>query len=209
MQQLQAIEHAHRLQLLDGLQYLIRRQTELGFLAARTLPLATCDGRKLHPHAKQRLYTHQLALLNNQGQFGWLLNDNESPQSHAPSRQREPDVLAVLVTVADDRAAMLRQRHDREHLRFAACLKPDPAIGRFQKLGYDMPVLIDLDGVNRRICAAISQLVTCVIECLTQRFGTILKYLWEAHQHRPVQSFSLYQSGDLIQVYFSTGAAIG
>ena len=54
VQQLQAVGHAARLQVLERLQHLGERQAELGAVAARRLPAAGAAGGQLDAHADAR-----------------------------------------------------------------------------------------------------------------------------------------------------------
>jgi hypothetical protein len=106
-------------------QQLARVQPELGLVAAAVLPLAGAQRGQPHAHAQARLHAQRGGFLDHQLQLGFLLDDDEGLQAQLAPDQRQADVFAVLVAVADDRCRPAAQRQHGHQLRLAAGLQAE------------------------------------------------------------------------------------
>ena len=94
-------------------------------------------------------------LLDHQRQLGRLLDHDEGLQAELAADQREADVLAILVAVADDEAARARQRQHRHQLGLAAGLEAEAFAAVRGQLAGDAAVLVDLDRIDRGVAAGV------------------------------------------------------
>src|SRR5262249_23028159 len=102
VEQLERLDLAPRLQLLDRLDHLARRPAELREVAARLLPAAGAARRQARAHAEARLDVHPLRHAVDLIELARLLDDEHDHLAHLRREQRGLDVLLVLVAVADD-----------------------------------------------------------------------------------------------------------
>ena len=77
VQELEAVLHAARLQLLEAAQHLGHRQAELRPVAAGALPAAAAAGRELDAHADLRPDADLLGVLQDQAELGVFLDHRE------------------------------------------------------------------------------------------------------------------------------------
>ena len=110
--------------------------------------------------------------------------------------QGEADVLAVLVAVAHDHAAVLaRLRQHREQLGLGAGLEPHAAVIAREDFLDHAFLLVDLDGVDGGVLAAVAVGLHRAVEGATQGFDAVAQDVGEAHQHRQRQARGLDLAG--------------
>ena len=131
-------------------------EAELGLVAAAVLPLAGAQRGQAHAHAQARLHAQRARLLRcTSCELGRLLDDDEGLQAQLAADQRQADVLAVLVAVADDQPARPRQRQHRHQLGLAAGFQAEAlACVRCQRAGH-AAMLVDLDRIHRGVAAGV------------------------------------------------------
>ena len=184
MQQAEAVAHAGIAQGLPQIQHLARRQPELGLVAAAVLPFACAQRRQAHAHAEARLHAQGFRFFHHQRQLGGLLHHDEGLHAEFAADQRETDVFAILVAVADDQPARPRQCEHRHQLRLAAGFQAEAfARVRRQRAG-DGRVLVDLDRVHGGVAAGVIPFLLRLRERRLQLAQAITENLREAHQQR-------------------------
>ena len=106
--------------------------------------------------------------------------------------QRQTDVFAVLVAVADDAPALaVGEAQHRHQLRLAAGLQADAdllAVGGAQQFLHHAALLVHLDGIDRRVAAAVVVRPHGLGEGAAQARHPVAQDAAEAHQHRQGQS---------------------
>ena len=188
MQQAERIGHAGGAQLLPQVEHLSRRQPELGLVAAAVLPLARAQRRQPHAHADAGFDAQRARFGDHQRQFRRLLDHDEGFEPELATDQRQADVLAVLVAVADDQPARARQRQHRHQFGFAAGLQAEAVAGmRCQRPG-DAAVLVDLDRIHRGVAAAVIPVGLRLRERGLQLAQAIAEDVREAHQQRQARA---------------------
>jgi hypothetical protein len=91
------------------------------------------------------------------------------------AHQRQADELAVLVTVADDGAALRRQRQYRQQLRLGAGFQADgDVLGGDDVLDHRF-LLVDLDRVQRGVLALVFQALDVGVERTGQLAHAVLQ----------------------------------
>jgi len=184
VQQLQAVAHAGIAQALPQVQQLARVQPELGLVAAAVLPLAGAQRGQPHAHAETRLHAQHTGFLQHQLQLGRLLDHDERLQAQLAADQRQPDVLAVLVAVADDQATRTRQGEHRHQLRLAAGFQAEAlTVVAGQGPGHAL-MLVDLDRIDRGVATPVIPILLRLRERGLQLAQAIAEHVGEAHQHR-------------------------
>ncbi len=184
MQQAQAILQAGVAQVFPQIQHLARRQAELGLVTTAVLPFARAQRGQAHAHAQARLDAQLARLLDDQRQLGGLFHHDEGLQAQLAADQGQPDVLAILVAVADDEAAGARQRQHRHQLGLAARFQAEALAGvRGQGAGH-AAMLVDLDRVHRGVAATVIPVGLRLGEGGLQLAQAVAQDVREAHQQR-------------------------
>lgn len=155
MQQVQAVGVFGVTQRLPQVQHLTRRQPELGLVAAAVLPFARAQRGQAHAHAQARLDVQRACLFQHQRQLGRLFDDDEGLQAQLAADQRQADVFAVLVAIADDQPTRTRQRQHRHQLRLAARFQAEALTVMAGQGAGHATVLVDLDRVHGRVAAGV------------------------------------------------------
>ena len=209
VQQLQAVAHAGVAQALPQVQQLARVEPELGLVAAAVLPLAGAEAGQAHAHAQARLHAEGLRLLQHQLQLGGLLDDDEGLQAQLAADQRQADVFAVLVAVADDQPAGPAQRQHRHQLRLAAGFQAKAlAMVRCQGAGHAL-VLVDLDRIDRGVAARVVPVLLRLRERGLQFAQAVAQHVRETHQHRQLGALRHGRIDHVRQRHGGTGGALG
>ncbi len=184
VQQIQRLGVLGVAQRLPQVQHLPRRQAELGLVAAAVLPLARAQRGQAHANAQARLDVQRARFLQHQLQFRRLLDDDEGLQAQFAPDQRQADVFAVLVAVADDQPARPRQRQHRHQFRLAARFQAETlAVVAGQGAGH-AAVLVDLDRVHRGVAAGVVPVGLGLGEGRLQLAQALAQDVRKAHQHR-------------------------
>ena len=125
------------------------------------------------------------------------------------AHQRQTNELAVLVTVADDGAALRRQRQHGQQLRLGAGFEADRDVLGGDDVFHHRFLLVDLDRVQRGVFALVFQALDVGVERTGQLTHAVLQNVREAHQQRQGQA-ALAQLVDLLeQVDGRTGRTVG
>ncbi len=198
MQQADALVQARRAETLDHRQQLRRRQAELGFLATGVCPLGRGQGRQAHAQANLWLDLERGGFFDHQADFGFFLDHDEHVVAELLAHQRQTDELAVLVAVADDGAALRRQRQHRQQLRLGAGFQADgDVLGGDDVLDHRF-LLVDLDRVQRGVLALVFQALDVGVERTGQLTHAVLQDVRETHQQWQGQA-ALAQLVDLLE----------
>ena len=167
-------------ELLDHPQQLRRRQPELGLLATGIGPLTGCQRRQTHPQTHLWCEPQCGSFLNDQPDFGLLLDDNEHVMPELLPEQRQADELAILVAVADNGPALGGQRQYRHQLRLGARLQTNgDTLGGNDVLHHRL-LLVDLDRVERGIAVVVIQLGNAAVEGAGQLTHPVLQNVRKA-----------------------------
>ncbi len=203
VQQLEAARHAALLEVLHGVDDLGDGEAELAAVAGRLAPAAGAGGGELDAHAETRLDAVALAVLGDEQQLGEALDDGDDVAAELPRQHRALDVLVVLEAVADDGALALaaRQGERREQLGLAAHLEAEAEAGAVAvDLVDDVALLVDLDGKDGVVAAAVAVLADGVLEGLVDLLQAVLEQVGEAQQQRRREAAGVQAVHDLEQV---------
>jgi len=188
MQHAQPVERAALAQRLDDGQHLLRGQAELGLLAARVLPRAVTDRGQTHAHPQLGDHAQRRRDFGDERDLGGLFDHDAHLQTQAQADERQADVFAVLVAVADDDAGgRLHQRKHGHQFRLAAGLQADARIVRALEVFQHGALLIHLDRVHSGVAAAVVMAPTGVLEGLAQGVDALAQHIHKAHQQRQRQ----------------------
>ncbi len=192
MHQLQAGQRTGLAQALHHGEHLAGGETELGLLAAGVLPLAHAHRGQAGTQADTRGDAEILGLLEDQRQLGELFHHQVDAMAELLAHQRQADVLAVLVAVADDqRGAVAGECQHGEQLRFAAGFEADPAVAALAG-GEDLldhaALLVDLDRVHGGIATLVLFFAHGQIEGVAQLLDAVMEDVAEAYQYRQAQA---------------------
>ncbi len=187
VQQPHALLHACGAEALDNGKQLRSGKAELGLLTPRVSPLARSQRRKSHAQANLRDYLQLRRFLDDHAHFRHLLDDDEDVVTELLPHQRQADEFTVLVAVADDGAALRRQRQHGHQLRLGASFEADRNILRGDDVLDHRLLLVDLDRVQRGVLALVFEALDIGIEGTGQMTHTVLKNVREAHQQRQGQ----------------------
>ena len=114
------------------------------------------------------------------------------------AHQRQADELTVLVTIADDGAALGRQGQHGQQLGLGAGFKTDRHVLGSDDVFDHRFLLVNLDRVQRGVFALVFQARDVGIECAGQLAYTVLQDIRETHQQRQGQTAGLAQFVDLL-----------
>lgn len=192
----------HRKQLGGG-------QTELGLLATGVGPLARGQRRQANAQANLWFHLELGGLFDHQGHFRLFLDDDEHIVAKLLTHQRQANELTVLVAIADDGAALRRQRQHCQQLGFGAGFQADGNVLRGDDVFHHRFLLVDLDRVQRGVLALVFQARDVGVEGTGQLAHTVLQNVREAYQQGQRQP-ALAQFVDLFeQVDRSALRAVG
>ena len=197
MQQTNALVQPGGAEALDHREDLRGGQAELGLLATSVGPLARCQRGQAHTQADLRGDLEFGGLLDHQGDFRFLLDDDEHVVTELLPHQRQADELAVLVAVADDGAALRRQRQHGQQLGLGAGFQADGDVLRGDNVLDHRFLLVDLDRIQRGVAALVLQARDAGVEGPGQAPYTVLQDVRKAHQQGQRQA-ALTQLVDLI-----------
>ncbi len=156
VEELEAILHAPRFQLLQPALDLGDRQAELRPVAARRLPAARPASGQLDAHPDVRPHADLLGVVEDQVELGVLLDHRNDEAAHLLRQHRHLDELGVLEAVADDRRVVFGQCDHRQQLRLAARFEPEAVLAAdVQHFLDDLPLLIDLDRIDAAVAALV------------------------------------------------------
>ena len=201
MQQLEAVFHPARLQLLQPLQNLRDRQAELRAVAARRLPAAAAAGRELHAHADVRPHADLFGVLEDQVELGVFLDDRDDVPADLLRQHGQLDELGVLEAVADDRRVVVGERGDGDQLGLRARFEPEverPA--EVEDLFDDLPLLVHLDGVDADVLAGVFVLGDGRLKGVVNVLQPVLQDVAEANQRRQADAAKLEMIDQLLQI---------
>ena len=201
VQQLEAVGHAARLQLLEPAHDLGDRQAELRAVAARTLPPAAAAGRELDAEADLRPHADLLGVLEDQAELGVLLDDGDDVAPDLLGQHRHLDELGVLEAVADDRDVVGGQRRHRHQLGLAAGLDAEVVgAAELQHFLDDLALLVHLDRVHARVLAGVLVLLDRALEGVVDVAQAMLQDVGEAHQDGQRDAAHLQAIHQLLEV---------
>ena len=156
VQQLEAVLHAARLQLLEPAHDLGDGQAELRAEAARRLPASAAARGELHAHADLRPDAHLLGGFEDQAQLGVFLDDRDDVPPDLVAEHRRFDVLGVLEAVADDRRVVVGHRDDGQQLGLRAGFEAEVIrLAEVEHFFDDLPLLVHLDRVDAAVAALV------------------------------------------------------
>ena len=202
VQQLQAVEHAHRAQPLDGGHDLGGGEAELRAVAGRLHPLAGALGGEPRAHADHRPQVELGGGGEDRVELAHAVHRDDDAAPELLREERRLDERAVLVAVAEDeRLGVLLQRERDEQLGLGAGLDPEvegPAV--LHQLLDDVALLVDLD----RVDAAEGALVVVLGDRLLERAEELLdaraQDVGEADQDREVEPAAAEVVHQLLEV---------
>ncbi len=187
VQQAHALLQAGGAEALDHRQQLGSGETELGLLATGVGPFARRQGRQPHPQANLGRDLELGRLLDHQRDLGLLLDDDEDTVAQFLAHQRQANEFAVLVAVADDGAALGRQRQHRHQLRLGTGFQTDGDVAGGDDVFHHRFLLVDLDRIEGGVAALVVEALDVAIEGTGQVAHLALENVGETHQQRQRQ----------------------
>ena len=201
VQQLEAVLHAARLQLLEAAQDLGDRQAELRAVAARALPAAAAARGELDAHADLRPHADLLRVLQDQAEFGVLLDDRDDVAPDLLGQHRHLDELGVLEAVADDRRVVVGLRHHGQQLRLGAGLEAEPVLpAEVEHFLDDLPLLVHLDRVDADVARRVLVLRDGGLERVVDVAEPVPEDVAEPDEHRQPDAAQLQVIDELLEV---------
>jgi len=188
MQQFQAMQQSGCLELFHQIQQLPWRQPELGVVAARVLPLAGAQRRQPHAHTEARRHAQLARGFDHVRQFGGFLDHDVSAQAEQTANQRQTDVFAILVAVADHQRAGPRQRQHRHQLRLGTRFQTEPIATLCRQFTGHAEMLVDLDRIDRAVATAIALLGHCLRKSLLQGAEAMPENVGKPQQHGQLET---------------------
>ena len=116
VEELEAVLHAARLQLLQAAHDFGDGQAELRAEPARGLPSSAAARGQLDAHPDLRPDAQLLGGFENQPELGVFLDDRDDVPPDLVAEHGRLDVLGILEAVADDRRGVVGDRHDGQKL---------------------------------------------------------------------------------------------
>ena len=147
-------------------------------------PASRSLGGELDADAGGGLDAHLVGHLEQHLELGELLEHDHHRVAELLAHQRQPHELLVLVAVADDEVVgALVEAENGLELRLAAAFETH-AVGRaeFHDFLHDVPLLVHLDGIDRRVRSAITEFLDGGVEFGGQRVNAGTKDVGEAEK---------------------------
>jgi hypothetical protein len=147
-------------------------------------------------------------VLDDQFEFGPLLDDGNDVATQFCRQRHGFDELVVLKTIANDRHAVhagsARRRREPQHRNqfgLAARFETKAKFNReLRDLLAHVPLLIDLDGIDARICAGVLLLGDGIIEGLANFAQAMVEQIVESQKHGRVDAAFAQALHDFVQV---------
>ena len=136
-----------------------------------------------------------------------LLHHHVDAVAELLADQCEPQVLAVLVAVADDDGAGRREGQHRHEFRLAAGLEADAVGAVLEDVLHHGLLLVHLDGVNRRVAALVLVVLLAWSKARVHAAHPVAQDVAEAEQHRQVEAPLAHLAGEAVQVHAAVFAA--
>ncbi|MNQ86855.1 hypothetical protein D3C85_1020590 [compost metagenome] len=198
VQQAHALVQAGLAETLDHREDLRGGEAELGLLAAGVGPLGRGQGRQAHAQAHLRRDLELGGDVDDELDLGFLLDDDEDVVAELLPHQRQADELAVLVAVADDGAALRRQRQHGQQLGLGAGFQADGDVLGGDDVLHHRLLLVDLDRVQGGVDILVFEALDIGVEGTGQLAHALLQDVREAHQQRQAEA-GLAQVFDLLE----------
>ncbi len=210
--ELQAIQHAARLQYPEEIDDLGDEEAELRLLARGLPPATRAFGEELHPHAEPRPYLIALGVLEDERELIEVLDHWNDGAPELRGQRHRLDVAVVLEAVANDQplGSVLGHRHHGEELGLRADLEAEAEVLSVAvDLLHHEALLIHLDRKYGRVPVAVVVLGDRLREGRVQMLQAVRQDIGEPHHHRRGQVPSLQALDDLVQVDVSPGLRVG
>ena len=208
VQQLEAILHTARLEVLENLDHLGEREAELGLHARAMAPTARARSGEVDAHADLGTDLVLVGVLHDEPEFREVLDHRNDVAPELGRQRDELDVAVFLEAVANDEplGRVTGEAHDREQLGLRADLETE-AILRSVLADFlnHAALLVHLDGVNRVVLALVAVLLDRRVERLVQILQATMKEIAEVQKHRRAQAALAQTLHDLKQIDFATG----
>src|SRR5690606_8590865 len=185
VQQLQAVQHAFRLQVVDQLDQLRGGQTEHAAIAGGGVPVAAHADRGLDAHADDGLDAHDAAALQDDRDLGGGFHHEHAIEAELDGGQAQVDEFLILVAIADDQAAGLLEVGERDHhFRLAADFE---AVFVARTKGGDLldhlRLLVHLDRVDALVVALVAEVVDGGTKGCVQAVDLRVEDVFDTQQH--------------------------
>ena len=210
--ELQAIQHAARLQYSEELHDLGDEEAEFRLLARGLPPAARAFGEELHPHAEARPHLIALGVLQDEPELIEVLHHRNDGPPELRGQRHRLDIAVVLEAVADDQpfGSVLGHRHHGEELGLRADLEAEAEV---LAVAVDLldhqALLVHLDGEYGRVAVAVVVLGDRLREGGVQMLQAMRQDIGEAHHHRGGQVPSLQALDDIVEVDVPAGLRVG
>ena len=206
MQQLQAVQHVFRAQLVDHFYQLACRQPEQAAITAILAPVAVHLCRQLDAQADQGRCFKQFAALDDKAQLRQGLDNEEAGNSELTRTQAEIDELFVFIAIADDVTVVVRQARQRNHqFRLAARLEAVVVAGaETGNLLHHRRLLVDLDGEDAAVVIAVAGFTDGAGKRFIKQADPVVEQVLDAQQHRHIEAATAHTMHNIHQRHTRT-----
>ncbi len=193
-----------QLNQLHPIQYSVEQSAELPaeefFMAKKAMdfgwPFCYYD-----PVQKMKVHAYLGGVLQNQLEFGVLLDDRNDVAADLLRPHRQLDELGVLESVAHDRRVVAGHGGHGHQLRLGPGFEAEAVLlTELHHLLHDLPLLVDLDRVDAHVLAGVLVLRDGLLERGVDFAETVLQDAGEAEQNRRAQAAELEAIDQLLQV---------
>ena len=201
VQQLEAVDHAACLELVDRVDDLGRGQAEHRAVAARLVPHALGARGELCAQADARLDVEAGRAVEELADLAGPLDHDDHLQPELEPVQRQVDELAVLVAVADDQGFGVVHVGERDgELGLAAGLQAVVVLAaELADFLYDLLLLVDLDRVHAPVEALVLELLDRLREAVVDRRDGRVEQVAETEEHRQRHPAVAQPARDLVE----------
>ncbi len=208
MEELEAVLHAVRLEQVEAAQDLGDGETELRAVAARRLPAAHAARRQFHAHADARPHADLLGVLQDELEFGVLLDDRDDVAADLLRPHRQLDELGVLEAVAHDRRVVAGHGGHGHQLGLGAGFEAEAVLAaELHDFLHDLALLVDLDRVDADVLAAVLVGRDGLLERRVDLAQAVLEDAGEAHQNGRAQTPQVEPIDQFLEVDRAGGIA--
>ena len=210
--QLQAVGHAALLEVVDRFEHLGQGQAELAAEAGRVLPAAGAARGQLDAHADDRTDLPLLGVADDGLQLGELLDDGDDVLADLAGQDGHLDELVVLEAVADDRrfGAAVGHGQDGEQFGLGTGLQTEvERLAEVEDFLDDVPLLVDLDGVDAAVAALVAVLLHGGLEGVVDFADAVAENVGEAEEDRQLDAARLQVVDELLEVDGVLGPLVG
>jgi len=145
--------------------------------------------------------TNLLGVLQDQTQFGVLLDNWNHLAADLLAQHRHFDELGILETIADNRRVVICLRNNGKQFGLGACLEAEAVFpAKAEHLFNNLALLVYFDGIHTDITSFVLVLCNGRLEGIVDVFNAVAKDVAEPDQHRKLYAAQQQMIGQLFQV---------